>query len=50
MVHGTAPGITGGKDMLVWIVKLGGSTPTGLVRAIVYIDAITGEVLDWVVG
>lgn len=50
LVHSAAPGITGGRDMLVWIVKLGGSQATGEVRATVYIDALTGEVLTWLVG
>ena len=49
LVHTDAPGITGGRDMLVWIVKLGGSTETGDVRATVYVDAMTGEVLTWLV-
>ncbi len=50
LVHTAAPGITGGREMLVWIVKLGGSQPTGEVRATVYIDAITSEVLVDIVG
>ena len=50
LVHSDAPGITGGRDMLVWIVKLGGSQPTGEVRATVYVDALTGEVLTWLVA
>lgn len=49
LVHYDAPGITGGRDMLVWIVKLGGGTATGEVRATVYVDAISGEVLTWLV-
>lgn len=35
LTHTSAPGITGGKDLLVWIVKLGGSTSTGLISATV---------------
>ena len=45
MVHSDAPAITGGKAMLVWIVKLGGYTRSGVVHATVYIDAATGNVL-----
>ncbi len=47
LTHTSAPGITGGKDLLVWIVKLGGSTSTGLISATVYVDAKTGAVLTW---
>lgn len=47
LVHTDAPGITGGREMLVWIVKLGGMTERGEATATVYVDAITGEVLTW---
>ncbi len=43
-----APAVTGGRDQLVWIVRLGGSTDEGIVSAKVYIAAHTGEVLTWV--
>jgi hypothetical protein len=46
LVHSDAPGITGGKDMLVWIVKLGGYTRSGYAHPTVYIDAVTGKVLQ----
>ena len=45
VVHSDAPAVTGGKDMLVWIVKLGGYSRSGVVHATVYIDAVTGNVL-----
>ena len=45
LVHTSAPGVTGGKDMLVWIVKLGGYDRSGKVHATVYIDGVTGDVL-----
>ena len=50
LTHTDAPGITGGRDMLVWIVKLGGSTATGGVSATVYVDALTGKTITWLVG
>ncbi len=46
LVHSDAPGITGGKDMLVWIVKLTGYTRSGYAHPTVYIDAVTGKVLQ----
>ena len=46
LVHSNAPGITGGKDMLVWIVKLTGYTRSGYAHPTVYIDAVTGKVLQ----
>lgn len=45
VVHSDAPAVTGGKDMLVWIVKLGGYTRSGVPNVTVYIDAATGKVL-----
>jgi len=50
LTHTAVPAVTGGRDMLVWIVRLGGSTPEGMVSAKVYIAANTGEVLTWVLG
>ncbi len=47
LVHTDAPGITGGREMLVWIVELGGMTERGESTATVYLDATTGEVLTW---
>lgn len=47
LVHTDAPGITGGREMLVWIVKLGGMTERGEATATVYLDAVTGKVLTW---
>ena len=46
LIHSDAPGITGGKAMLVWVVKLGGYTRSGHLHAVVYIDALTGKVLS----
>lgn len=46
LVHTDAPGITGGGDALVWIVKLSKSTPAGRIAVTVYVDAVTGEVLS----
>jgi hypothetical protein len=46
LVHSDAPGITGGKDMLIWIVKLSGYTRSGYAHPTVYIDAVTGKVLQ----
>ena len=46
LVHSDAPGITGGKEMLVWIVKLDGYTPSGYAHLTIYIDAATGKVLQ----
>jgi hypothetical protein len=46
LVHSDAPGITGGKDMLIWIVKLGGYTQSGYAHPTIYIDAVAGEVLQ----
>ncbi len=45
LVHTDAPGITGGGDALVWIVKLSRSTPAGKIAVTVYVDAVSGEVL-----
>ncbi|MBN1632412.1 MAG: hypothetical protein JW990_21855 [Thermoleophilia bacterium] len=45
-----APGITGGKDMMVWTVHLGGATSGGIASARVYIDAATGDVLVYWLG
>ncbi|MBN1322025.1 MAG: PepSY domain-containing protein [Thermoleophilia bacterium] len=50
LIHTDAPGITGGEDMLVWNVKLGGSNDRGLVGVRVYIDAKTGRVLTHLIG
>lgn len=50
LIHTDAHGITGGRDMLVWNVKLGGSNDRGLVGVRVYIDAKTGEVLTQLMG
>ena len=50
LVHTDAPGITGGKDLLVWIVTLGGTNPGGVVSATIYIDALTGKVLTELSG
>ena len=47
LVHTDAPGITGGREMLVWVVKLGEMTERGEMIATVYVDALTGEVLTW---
>ena len=46
LIHSDAPGSTGGKDMLVWVLKLGGYTRRGRLHAVVYIDALTGKVLS----
>jgi hypothetical protein len=46
LIHSDAPGITGGKAMLVWVVKLGGYTRSGHLHAQVYVDALTGKVLS----
>ncbi len=45
LVDTDAPAITGGRQMLFWIVKLGGTHPRGQIRATIYIDAATGEIL-----
>ncbi len=45
LVHTNKAGITGGIDMLVWIVKLAADTASGKAGATVYIDAASGEVL-----
>lgn len=45
VVHSDASAITGGKDMLVWIVKLGGYTRSGVPNITVYIDSATEKVL-----
>jgi hypothetical protein len=45
-----APGITGGKDMMVWAIHLGGATTEGIASARVYIDAETGRVLVYWLG
>ena len=45
LVHTDAPGITGGGDALVWIVRLSRSTSAGRISVTVYVDAVTGEVL-----
>lgn len=50
LTHVDAPAVTGGRNELVWIVRLGGSTHEGIVSAKVYIAAHTGEVLTWVLG
>jgi hypothetical protein len=43
LVHTDARGITGGRDMLVWIVKLGGVTERGKATA-------TSRVSIWAAG
>jgi hypothetical protein len=43
LVHTDAPGITGGGDALVWIVKLTVNTNIGKTGVTVYVDAVTGE-------
>ena len=45
LIHTDAAGLTGGKDMLVWIVKLTEHTPSGNASASVYVDAAAGKVL-----
>lgn len=50
LIQTSAPGITDGRDMLVWVVKLGGDTAKGEIRATVYISAETGEVLTWLIS
>jgi hypothetical protein len=47
LVHTDASGITGGREMLVWVVSLGGATERGEATATVYLDATSGEVLTW---
>jgi hypothetical protein len=46
LVHTNAPGVTGGKDMLVWIVKMEGWMPAGYAHPEIFIDAVTGNVLQ----
>mgnify|MGYP000850631334 CR=1 FL=1 len=50
LIHCDAPGITGGEDMMVWTIHLGGSTSEGVVNARVYVDAETGELLTYWLG
>ena len=50
LFHCDAPAITGGEDMMVWTVHLGGATSEGIASARVYIDAATGEVLVYWLG
>lgn len=45
--HTDAPGITGGRELLVWVVTIEGLTDRGTATATVYLDATTGEVLTW---
>jgi hypothetical protein len=47
LVHTDAPGITGGREMLVWVLEFGGMTERGEATATVYLDAVTGKVLNW---
>ncbi len=49
LVETDAPAITNGQQMLVWIVKLGGTHPRGEIRATIYIDALSGEILTHLV-
>ena len=49
LVETNAPAVTNGREMLVWIVKLGGTHPMGEIRATIYIDATAGEVLQHLV-
>ncbi len=50
LIRCDAPGITGGEDMMVWTIHLGGSTSEGVVSARVYVDATTGELLVYWLG
>lgn len=45
-----AEGITGGRAMLVWVVRLGGSTAEGVISTTVFIDSESGEVLTGWLG
>ena len=45
LVHTDKPGITGGKDLLVWVVQLNGSADSGTGGIIVYVDAVTDKSL-----
>ncbi len=45
LVHTNKAGITGGRDMLVWIVKLAADTASSKAGATVYLDAVSGRVL-----
>ncbi len=45
LVETDAPAITNGRRLLVWVVKLGGTHPKGEIRATIYLDATTGEIL-----
>lgn len=45
MVHTDDPGVTGGKDLLVWVVKLPADKAAGRMSATVYVDAIANKAL-----
>jgi hypothetical protein len=45
MVHIDKPAITGGKDMLVWVVRLAADPITGRAAATVYVDAVGNKPL-----
>ncbi len=45
LIHTNKTGITGGRDMLVWLVKLARPATSAAGGATVYVDAVSGDVL-----
>jgi hypothetical protein len=45
LIHTDDPGITGGKDLLVWQIKLTADQTAGRTGAVVYVDAVNDKAL-----